>query len=79
MFLKPLGRTLIIAGATIGLAVGAGIGLGVTIPGLPWLFAVGLIKLTLLGSGVLMGTGAFLERLGRRKEERDRFLPKQGR
>ena len=67
-----------ISGAAIGIGVGAGIGLGVPLPGIPWLLAVGLIKLTLLGSGVLMGSGAFLERLGRRREQHDRLLPKQG-
>ena len=66
-----------ISGAAIGIGVGAGIGLGVPLPGIPWLLAVGLIKLTLLGSGVLMGAGAFMERLGRRKEQ-DRFLPTEG-
>jgi hypothetical protein len=76
MFLKPLGRTLMIVGAATGIAVGAGIGLGIQLPGIPWLVAVGLTKLTLLGSGVLMGTGAFLERLGRRREDSSRLLPK---
>lgn len=73
MILKPLGRSLMIAGAAIGIAIGAAIGLGASLPGIPWLIAVGLVKLTLLGSGVLMGSGAFLVRLARRNEERDRL------
>jgi len=64
-----------VAGAAIGLAIGVGIGLGISLPGIPWLIAVGLVKLTLLGSAVLMGTGAFLERLSDRKRERDRLPP----
>jgi hypothetical protein len=74
MLLKPLGRTLMVVGAAIGIAVGAGIGLHVALPGLPWLVAVGLVKLTLLGSAVLMAAGAFVERLGRR-QERDQLPP----
>ena len=73
MFLKPLGGALMVTGAIIGIAIGAAIGLGISLPGIPWLIAVGLIKLTLLGSGVLMGSGAFLVRLSRRREERDRL------
>jgi hypothetical protein len=73
MILRPLGRTLMVAGATIGIAIGAAIGLGVSLPGIPWLIAVGLVKLTLLGSGVLMGAGAFLVRLSARREQQDRL------
>jgi len=75
MLLKPLGRALMVAGADIGIAIGVGIGLGISLPGIPWLIAVGLVKLTLLGSAVLMGTGAFLERLSGRKQGRDRLPP----
>jgi hypothetical protein len=62
-----------VAGAAVGIAVGTGIGLGISLPGIPWLIAIGLVKLTLLGSGVLMGSGAFLVRLSRRHEQRDRL------
>ena len=79
MLLKPLGRALMVAGAAIGIAIGAGIGLGISLPGIPWLIAVGLVKLTLLGSAVLMGAGAFMERLSGRKQERDRLPPGPGR
>ena len=79
MLLKPLGRTLMVTGAAIGIAIGAGIGLGISLPGIPWLIAVGLAKLTLLGSAVLMGAGAFMERLSGRQQERDRLPPGPGR
>ena len=62
-----------VTGAAVGIAIGAAIGLGISLPGIPWLVAVGLIKLTLLGAGVLMGSGAFLVRLSRRHEERARL------
>ena len=75
MLLKPIGQTLMVVGAAVGIAIGAAIGLGISLPGIPWLIAVGLIKLTLLGAGVLMGSGAFLVRLSRRHEERDRLPP----
>jgi hypothetical protein len=67
-----------VVGAAIGIAVGVGIGLGISLPGIPWLIAVGLVKLTLLGSAVLMGAGAFMERLSHRKHEQDRLPPGPG-
>jgi hypothetical protein len=66
-----------VTGAAVGIAIGAAIGLGISLPGIPWLIAVGLVKLTLLGSGALMGAGAFLVRLSRRHEERERLLSGQ--
>lgn len=79
MLLRPLGRTLMVAGAAVGIAVGLGIGFGISLPGIPWLVAVGLVKLTLLGSGVMMGAGAFLERLSSRRQNQDRLPPGQSR
>jgi hypothetical protein len=73
MILKPLGRALMVAGAAVGIAIGAAIGLGISLPGIPWLVAVGLVKLTLLGSAVLLGAGAFLVRLSGRREQQDRL------
>ena len=64
-----------VAGAVIGIAIGAAIGLGISLPGIPWLVAVGLVKLTLFGAGVLMGSGAILVRLSRRDEKTDRLPP----
>jgi len=77
IILKPVGRALMVTGAAVGIAIGAAIGLGISLPGIPWLIAVGLVKLTLLGSGALMGAGAFLVRLSRRHEERERLLSGQ--
>lgn len=68
-----------VAGAAVGIGLGAGIGLGISLPGIPWLVAVGLVKLTLLGSAVLLGAGAFLERLSGRRQDRDRLPPGPGR
>ena len=73
MLLKPIGRSLMVVGAAIGIAVGTAIGFHISLPGVPWLVAVGLVKLSLLGSGVLMGAGAFVERLSRRQEEHNRL------
>lgn len=75
MLLKSIGRALMVAGAAIGLATGGAVALHVSLPGVPWLVAVGMVKLVLLGSGTLMGAGAFVERLGRRRDERDRLPP----
>src|ERR1700682_5731960 len=75
MLLKPIGQTLMVTGAAVGIAIGAAIGLGISLPGIPWLVAVGLIKLTLLGAGVLMGSGAFLVRLSRRMRSETGLLP----
>jgi hypothetical protein len=70
MMLKPLGRTLMVIGATLGVATGMAMGIHWSVTGLPWVLSLALAKLTLLGSGALMGAGAFVERLGRRKEQR---------
>jgi hypothetical protein len=40
-----------------------------SIPGVPWLLALGLAKLTLLGSAGLLGAGAFIQRLGNRHND----------
>jgi len=62
-------------GLTLGAAVGLGMLLGPAIPGLPWLVAVGLVKLTLAGSLGLIGAGAVLRRLAIRAEQREAMLP----
>jgi hypothetical protein len=71
--MRPLGTFLLALGALLGSVVGAGILLGVELPGLSWLVAVGLAKLALVASGGLMAGGAVLHRLARRAEERDRL------
>jgi hypothetical protein len=67
---RPIGTLLLAMGALLGTAVGVGLLLGIQLPGLPWLVAVGLVKLTLIASGGLMAGGAVLHRLARRAEER---------
>jgi hypothetical protein len=71
---RPLGTLLLALGVLLGVAVGAGLLLGVQLPGLSRLVAVGLAKLTLIASGGLMAGGAVLHRLAKRAEERDRLL-----
>ena len=71
--MKPLGSVLIAIGALVGVAVGLGIMAGVTLPGVSWFIAVGLVKLTLLAAVGFMGVGATLIRLANRAERRNRI------
>jgi hypothetical protein len=73
--MRPLGTLLLALGALLGTMVGVGLLIGVQLPGLPWLVAVVLVKLTLIASGGLMAGGAILHRLARRGEERERLGP----
>lgn len=54
----------------LGAAVGVGVGLswmaGINLPDIPWIVAVGLVKLTLLASIGLIGAGATLVRIDNR-------------
>jgi hypothetical protein len=71
--MRPLGALLLALGVLLGCAVGVALLLGVQLPGVTWLVAVGLTKLTLIASGGLMGAGAVLLRLAKRSDERDRL------
>ncbi len=71
--MRPLGALLLTLGVLLGGAVGIGILLGVQLPGLSWLVALGLAKLTLIAAGGLMASGAVLIRLANRADERDRL------
>ena len=71
--MRALGTTLLVLGALIGAAVGIGMLLGVSVPGVSWIVAVGLVKLTLIASGGLMAAGAVLHRLARRAEDREQL------
>ena len=71
--MRPLGTLLFALGILIGCAVGVGLLVGVQVPGLSWLVAVSLVKLTLIASGGLIAGGAVLHRLARRAEERARL------
>lgn len=71
--MRRIGMFLLVSGAVVGAAVGFGMLAGVTLPGMPWLVAVGLTKLTLLSSAGLMAAGAFCLRLDRRSVEHARL------
>ena len=68
-------------GAAVGALVALGLGASelplfhLGLHGLSWWIAIGVVKLTLLGSAGLMAVGATLRRLGRRQD--DRLLPER--
>jgi hypothetical protein len=68
--MRPLGSILMATGVLVGVLVGFALLTGITMPGVPWLVAVGLVKLTLFASVGLLAAGATLHRLARRSEER---------
>lgn len=68
--MRLLGRLLMVLGVAVGGAVGLALLFHLSIPGVPWLLAVGLAKLTLAGSAALLGGGAFVQRLAKRRDER---------
>jgi hypothetical protein len=71
--MRVLGTILLVLGALVGSGVGVGMLLGLSVPGVSWLIAVGLVKLTLIASGGLIAAGAVLQRLARRAEDRARL------
>jgi hypothetical protein len=66
---RKLGNVLMLGGAGVGFGVGVAMLSGIHFVG-PWLVAVGLTKLILLGSCGLMATGAVCIRLANRDDER---------
>jgi hypothetical protein len=66
--MRLLGQLLMILGVAVGGAVGLALLFHLSIPGVPWLIAVGLAKLTLAGSAGLLGAGAFVQRLANRHD-----------
>ena len=72
--MKPLGSVLMITGVLIGFAVGIGMLAGVSIPGVSWFIAVGLVKLTLFAAVGFIGVGATLHRLAARADSRRELL-----
>jgi hypothetical protein len=76
--MRRFGDVLMWLGAGVGAAVGVALMIGVVIPGVPWLVAVGLVKLTLLGALGLIGAGAVVRRLARRSDERVRLTGGSG-
>jgi hypothetical protein len=71
--MRVLGTILVVLGALVGSGVGVGMLLGLSVPGVSWLIAVGLVKLMLIASGGLIAAGAVLQRLARRAEDRARL------
>ena len=71
--MRKLGQLLMILGALVGGAVGLGILFGLAIPGVSWIVAIGLAKLSLVASGGLMAGGAVLQRLANRREDPPRL------
>ncbi|HEY9228006.1 MAG TPA: hypothetical protein VIP11_15220 [Gemmatimonadaceae bacterium] len=69
-----MGRVLLIGGATVGVGIGAALLAGISLVGVPWLVAVGLTKLALLGAAGLIAAGAVCLRLDRRAAERAALL-----
>lgn len=67
--MRLLGQLLMVLGVAVGGAVGLALLFHLSIPGVPWLLAVGLAKLTLVSSAALLGTGAFVQRLAGRRDE----------
>ncbi len=69
--MRQLGKFL----AGLGLSVGIILGVAMMLPGhlfvgINWLIAVGLAKLTFLGSLGLIGAGAVLQRIANRDERK---------
>jgi hypothetical protein len=71
--MRRLAQLLMLLGVLLGGAIGVAILLGVSLPGLSWFLAVGLAKLTLIGSGGLLAGGALLQRLANRRDDRARL------
>jgi NhaP-type Na+/H+ or K+/H+ antiporter len=68
--MRLLGQLLMTLGVVVGGAVGIALLFHLSIPGMPWLLAVGLAKLVLAGSVGLLGAGAFVQRLANRRDDR---------
>jgi hypothetical protein len=71
--MRSVGSGLITIGVLLGTVLGVALLSGVSVPGLPWLIAVGLAKMVFFSSLGLIGAGAALHRLARRQEERARL------
>jgi hypothetical protein len=70
MNMGVIGRALLWLGLLVGIVGGIGLTLGFHFAGIAWLLAIGLAKLTLVGSLGLMAGGAVLQRLAHRDEKR---------
>jgi hypothetical protein len=68
--MRRAGNVLMGLGLTLGAAVCVALLLGFRLTNLPWLVAVGLVKLTLISAVGLIAGGAVVRRLGIRAEHR---------
>lgn len=68
--MRRLGQLLMGLGVVVGGGVGLAMLLHVTLPGVSWLMALGIAKLTLAASVGLLGAGAFMQRLANRRDQR---------
>jgi hypothetical protein len=73
--MRRFGKVLEILGVIIGGVAALGVLPSVNLSGIPWLMAVGLVKLTLAASLGMIATGAVLQRIARLSEERGRLSP----
>lgn len=74
--MRRIGQLLMLLGVAVGGAVGLAILLHITIPGVSWLVAVGLAKLSLVASGGLLAAGATFQRIAARRESERQVLPR---
>ncbi len=68
--MRKLGDVLIWLGAAVGVATTAAVLFHANLPMVPWLVAVGLVKLSYAGSVGLLAAGGYVRRLGARAEQR---------
>jgi hypothetical protein len=73
--MRLLGRLLMILGLLLGGSVGLAILLNLSPPGISWLVAVGLAKLTLVSGVGLIAGGAVALRLANRRDAAQRLTP----
>jgi hypothetical protein len=66
--MKRLGSALMALGVLVGVGAALWVAAGLERIGLPWLVALGLVKLTIVASFGLMAAGAVLVRVARRTE-----------
>lgn len=76
--MRRIGQFLMLLGLGLGGVVGLALLLHVSLPGVSWLVAVGLAKLTLAAAGGLLAGGAVIQRVAARHEEA-RLPPATGR
>ena len=68
--MKGIGTGLLLFGALVGMAAGVWVTIGLDVVRLPWLVSIGLLKLIVVASLGIMGCGAAVIRIARRREQR---------